>query len=91
MRIEVVWIGPAGATVKGYEVTAPCTVDEALRLAAMDADFAQAGLGSATVGLFGRIVSRDELLADADRIEIYRGAAVDPKLARRARARSSTR
>ena len=51
--------------------------------------FAHAGLDSAPVGVFGRIVSREELLADGDRIEICRGAAVDPKLARRQRAAGS--
>jgi uncharacterized protein len=89
MHIEIVWIGPDGATAKVYEVEAPCTVDGVLRLAAMDTEFAHAGLGSARVGVFGRIVSREEMLAEGDRLEIYRGPAVDPKLARRARARKS--
>jgi hypothetical protein len=89
MRIEVVWIGPHGVTAKDYQVEAPCTVADALNLAARDPQFAHAGLDSAPVGVFGRIVSREELLADGDRIEICRGAAVDPKLARRQRAAGS--
>jgi uncharacterized protein len=91
MHIEIVWIGPDGATAKVYEVEAPCTVDAALRLAAMDSEFAHAGLGNATVGVFGRLVGRERTLAEGDRIEIYRGPAVDPKLARRARARKPGR
>jgi putative ubiquitin-RnfH superfamily antitoxin RatB of RatAB toxin-antitoxin module len=89
MRIEIVWIGPHGATAKTYQVEAPCTVADALNLAARDREFAHAGLESATVGVFGRIVSREELLAEGDRVEIYRGAAVDAKLARRQRAAGS--
>ncbi len=89
MHIEIVWIGADGPVAKGYEFEAPCTVDAALRIAAMDAEFALAGLGSATVGVFGRIVAREQALEEGDRIEIYHGAAVDPKLARRARARKS--
>jgi putative ubiquitin-RnfH superfamily antitoxin RatB of RatAB toxin-antitoxin module len=91
MHIEIVWIGPDGARIKEYEVEARCTVDAALRLAALDPLFARAQLLSATVGVFGRLVGRDELLTEGDRIEVYRGPAVDPKLARRARAGKSQR
>jgi putative ubiquitin-RnfH superfamily antitoxin RatB of RatAB toxin-antitoxin module len=89
MRIEVVWIGPQAVIAKEYPIEAPCRVEDALRLAAQDPAFARAGLDGATVGVFGRIVSREELLADGDRIEICRGPAIDPKLARRARAANS--
>jgi uncharacterized protein len=89
MRVEIVWIGPQGVTAKDYQVGAPCTVQDALSLAALDPEFTHAGLDRATVGVFGRIVGREELLADGDRIEICRGPAIDPKLARRARAANS--
>jgi putative ubiquitin-RnfH superfamily antitoxin RatB of RatAB toxin-antitoxin module len=88
MRIEVVCIAAAGAIVREYRIEAPATVGDALRLAAPDPAFAGAGLATAAVGVFGRVVSRQEPLADGDRIEIYRGPAVDPRQARRARARS---
>jgi len=39
------------------------------------------------VGIFGKVVSQDRAVADGDRIEIYRPLAVDPKEARRRRAR----
>ncbi len=91
MHIEIVWIGSDGARMKEYEVEARCTVDAALRLAALDPIFASAELASATVGVFGRLVSREEMLTEGDRIEIYRAPAVDPKLARRARAGKSQR
>jgi uncharacterized protein len=86
MRIEIVWIGPDGARSRDYQIEAPCTVGAVLTVAALDAEFLHAGLATATVGVFGRIVNREEILADGDRLEIYRGPAVDPKLARRARA-----
>ncbi len=31
------------------------------------------------VGIYGKIVKLDTLLADSDRVEIYRGIIVDPK------------
>lgn len=77
MHIELACIGSAGATVTEYALEAPATVGDVLQLA---------GLEPAVVGIFGRIVSRQHLLADGDRVEIYRGAAIDAKAARRARA-----
>ena len=39
------------------------------------------------IGIFARKVSPDATLRDGDRVEIYRPLAVDPKEARRKRAR----
>jgi hypothetical protein len=39
------------------------------------------------VGIFGKVVSQDRAVAHGDRIEIYRPLAVDPREARRRRAR----
>jgi uncharacterized protein len=88
MQIEVVWIAPGGVVSRTYQVSAAARVGDALELAARDPLFADAGLASAVVGVFGRLVAREDSLADGDRIEIYRGRAVDPKAARRARARA---
>ena len=41
--------------------------------------------GELTVGIWGRAARADQLLADNDRIEIYRPLRVDPKVARRER------
>jgi uncharacterized protein len=41
------------------------------------------------VGIFGRVCDPGQLLADGDRVEIYRPLAADPKSARRARAREA--
>lgn len=40
----------------------------------------------APVGVFGQKISKDALLADGDRVEIYRPLRVDPKTRRRERA-----
>ena len=91
MRVELAWIGPAGAVLREFEVGAGASLSEVLDLAAQDPLFAGAPLSGSAIGIFGRIVSPAELLADGDRIEIYRGPAVDPKLARRARAKARPR
>jgi len=86
MRVELVCIGPAGAIARDFLIEAPATVGDVLGRAATDPAFADARLATAVVGVFGRIVGRQQPVADGDRIEIYRGPAVDPKQARRARA-----
>jgi len=42
------------------------------------------------VGIFGRRVQHQRVLADGDRVEIYRQLIAEPKDARRRRARGST-
>ena len=40
------------------------------------------------IGVFGKTVNPDTRLSDGDRVEIYRSLALDPKEARRRRART---
>jgi putative ubiquitin-RnfH superfamily antitoxin RatB of RatAB toxin-antitoxin module len=48
-------------------------------------------LASAKMGIFGKVVAdpRTHVLADGDRVEIYRPLTADPKEARKARARKA--
>jgi len=48
---------------------------------------AASGLQGNQVGIFGKRVAMDTRLADGDRVEIYRPLKLDPKEARRRRAR----
>jgi putative ubiquitin-RnfH superfamily antitoxin RatB of RatAB toxin-antitoxin module len=89
--IEVIYAEPHRAIVKTYRVGAPATVDDALRLAAADPEFAGIDLAGSAVGIFGRISTLSQLLSDGDRVEIYRSLTADPKSARRARAREARR
>ncbi len=85
--VEVVFADPARQVVKTYRLPAPATVAQALALAAADPEFAGVDCLHAPVGIFGRATAPTEALADGDRVEIYRPLAVDPKAARRSRAR----
>jgi putative ubiquitin-RnfH superfamily antitoxin RatB of RatAB toxin-antitoxin module len=80
LRVEVIaaWPGRSERTV--LELEEGATVAEALAAAGHD----PAGGG---VGLHGRRVTLDALLADGDRVEVYRALSADPKEARRRRAR----
>jgi hypothetical protein len=79
MRIEVVCALPGEARVATVELAPGATVRDAV---------AAAGFGlSDAVGIFGKRVRPDHPLTNGDRVEIYRPLAVDPKEARRRRAR----
>jgi putative ubiquitin-RnfH superfamily antitoxin RatB of RatAB toxin-antitoxin module len=43
----------------------------------------------APIGIFGEPCERDQILREGDRVELYRPLAVDPKAARRARAKEA--
>jgi putative ubiquitin-RnfH superfamily antitoxin RatB of RatAB toxin-antitoxin module len=87
LRIEVVFAGEGRQLIKAYRLQAPASVADALCLAAAEPDFAALDGANAPVGIFGRVVARTQMLADGDRVEIYRPLTVDPKTARRSRAR----
>ena len=87
LRVEVAFAGADHQTVVAIQVAPGTTAAEAVRRSGIlerhpDADPDRDGLG-----LFGRIVSPDRPVEDGDRIEIYRPLQVDPKEARRRRAR----
>lgn len=89
IAIEVTYAEPHRAIVKAYRLSPAATVADALRLAAADPEFAGIDLAGSAVGIFGRVSAPGLVLADGDRVEIYRPLAADPKTARRARAREA--
>jgi putative ubiquitin-RnfH superfamily antitoxin RatB of RatAB toxin-antitoxin module len=79
MKVEVVCARPEGADTVSLELPARATVREAV---------AASGLPHANLfGVFGKRVGPDHRLAEGDRVEIYRALALDPREARRRRAR----
>lgn len=81
LRIEVVHARPDGADVVEVRLPAGATVRDAVLASGI------AGVDFSRVGIFGRKVNADTRLADGDRVEIYRPLEIDPKEARRRRAR----
>jgi uncharacterized protein len=91
LQVEVAYAEPLRGIVKGYRLAPGATVADALRLAALDPDFAGVDLANSALGIFGRPAQPDHALRDGDRIEIYRPLAADPKVARRLRAAQQAR
>ena len=85
IRVEVVCALPAGAQSVKIVLQEGAKVQDALAASGL------AHLATGAVGVFGRRVALDALLAEGDRVEIYRPLAADPKEARRQRARRAKR
>jgi putative ubiquitin-RnfH superfamily antitoxin RatB of RatAB toxin-antitoxin module len=87
LQIEIAYAEPQRGIVKILRLPPGSSVADALRVAALDADFAGVDFATAPFGIFGRAARADQALQEGDRIEIYRPLAADPKEARRERAK----
>lgn len=86
VRIEVVYATKSRQELVELSVEVPPTVAEAIRLSGIGARVPDTDLDALDVGIWGRVVSRDTIVSDGDRIEIYRPLQRDPREARRLRA-----
>ena len=85
MRVEVVYALPGAHDVSAFELPPGSTVADALSASGIAAR--HPGIDLSRIGVFGRRVGHDAPLAEGDRVEIYRPLALDPREARRERAK----
>lgn len=69
-------------------IVAGATLGEAIEASGILKRFPQIDLTRDAVGIFGKIAKLDDRLGAGDRVEIYRPLTMDPKEARRKRARN---
>ena len=86
MRLEVAYAAEPQQALVAIELQEGATVERALQAVAAMPPFADLPLDSMSVGIFGRLASRQTLLKEGDRLELYRPLAADPREARRRRA-----
>lgn len=87
LRVRVVYAAADALYERELTVAAGTTLGEAIRSSGIAA---AAGLGEEALrhtGIFGRLADVGTVLRDGDRVEIYRALEIDPKDARRRRAR----
>lgn len=89
LRCEVAYARPDRQVVAVVELGEGATAADALRASGLLENCSEIDPATATFGVFGRVVPADHSLQDGDRVEIYRPLKVDPRAARRARARSA--
>jgi putative ubiquitin-RnfH superfamily antitoxin RatB of RatAB toxin-antitoxin module len=88
IRVTVACTPRPGVAVEvGVELDAGATALDAIRASGVLQRFTEIDVSTQAIGVWGRICALDARLADGDRVEIYRALAVDPKEARRRRAK----
>jgi putative ubiquitin-RnfH superfamily antitoxin RatB of RatAB toxin-antitoxin module len=87
-RVTVLF-SPAPRQVQEWRVDLPpgATARDALLASGWGQSVSQETLAAADVGIWGRRCALEQPVREGDRVEIYRGLLVDPKVARRERFR----
>jgi putative ubiquitin-RnfH superfamily antitoxin RatB of RatAB toxin-antitoxin module len=86
LKVVVAYVGPTDQVVKALEVSPGTTVRAAIEQSGVLARCPEVDLAVNQVGIFGKATKLDQVLADGDRVEIYRPLIADPKDARKRRA-----
>lgn len=90
IRIEVVYALPERQEIVALDVPAGTTLREAVELSGIAGRFpsGEIDIAHAVLGVFGKLEKHPErrVLADGDRVEIYRPLRIDPNSARLRRA-----
>ncbi|GAA6135938.1 RnfH family protein [Oceaniserpentilla sp. 4NH20-0058] len=88
IKVEVAYATPEKQQIIALDVTQGTTVFQAAQQSGICDVFPEIQLEDAKIGIFGKAVRnpKEEVLRDADRVEIYRPLIIDPKAARANRA-----
>jgi putative ubiquitin-RnfH superfamily antitoxin RatB of RatAB toxin-antitoxin module len=86
MKVHVVFARPDSVWQAEVDVPAGSTVQAALEASGYARQFPELAGTALAVGIYGQRCGMDHVLADGDRIEIYRGLVFDPMESRRRRA-----
>lgn len=86
LRVTIAY-SPAARDVfeETVQVAEGTTVLDALLASSLAQRYPDLQLPGAGIGVWGRAVGPSQLVSEGDRIEVYRGLLVDPKVARRER------
>ena len=88
INVEVAYALPEKQIIRAVNVDAGTTIGAAIVQSGIMMDFPELDfkLEDAKVGIFGKAAAMTTVLADGDRVEIYRPLIADPKEVRRKRA-----
>ncbi len=89
ISIEVAYALPEEQEVIPLDVEQGTTLIEAVMLSRIADHFPQIDVEKDKMGIYGKIVPRETVLREHDRVEIYRPITCDPKEVRRQRARKA--
>ncbi len=86
INVEVAYALPEKQLIRALNIDAGTTIGAAIVQSGVMMDFPELELEDAKVGIFGKAAAMTTVLADGDRVEIYRPLIADPKEVRRKRA-----
>lgn len=89
--VEIAYALPGVQILKKITVTHGCTLHDAILISKIIDQFPEIDLAKQRVGIFGKFAQLNTPLQSHDRIEIYRPLIIDPKDARRQRAKIKLR
>jgi putative ubiquitin-RnfH superfamily antitoxin RatB of RatAB toxin-antitoxin module len=87
LHVEVVFAGVDRVLRKSVQLESGATVADAVRVSGIADDPDAKDIDCSRVGVFGRLVAPATPVREGDRVEIYRPLMLDPKEARRRRAK----
>jgi putative ubiquitin-RnfH superfamily antitoxin RatB of RatAB toxin-antitoxin module len=87
VAVEVVCATAERQLLRRLHLPAGSTVIQAVEQSGILQAMPEVDVDPSRLGIFSRRVAPDEVLQDGDRVEIYRPLTLDPKDARRRRAR----
>ena len=88
LAVEIVLATADRQVLLALDVDAGATVGDVIAASGIESRFPGLVLGEMPVGIWGRPVSRNTAVRQGDRIELYRPLEIDPREARRQRARA---
>jgi len=83
IQVEVVFATADQQRLISITLPDGATVGDAIAESSIARHFPEHNLDALEVGVWGRLVTRDHVLSDGDRVEIYRALELDPREARR--------
>lgn len=83
ISIEVVFGRPDSQSLVSLSLDQGATVDIAIDRSGLAESYPDESFADLQTGIWGRIVSRDYVLQDGDRVEVYRPLQLDPRESRR--------
>jgi putative ubiquitin-RnfH superfamily antitoxin RatB of RatAB toxin-antitoxin module len=83
IEIELVYASATRQRLLSIQADAGATVAAVLSQSDIDLDFPDENIDDLAVGIWGKLVDRDHIVRDGDRIELYRPLQIDPREARR--------
>jgi uncharacterized protein len=87
VAVEVVCATVERQVLRRLRLPAGSTVIQAVEQSGILQELPEVDFDPSRLGIFSRRVAPDDVLQDGDRVEIYRPLTLDPKDARRRRAR----